>query len=496
MTTATQSPPDRRRKTLQEASLLEGPMMLLKSIRGFSSHRSLVWLACAPVALLGLGIFTFAAKAEELPELNAAFLANNMWLLVATILVIFMNAGFAMVEAGMCRQKNAVNILSKNLFVFALAVTAYWFIGFQIMYTSDWVIPGVLKFGGYFLDPTVTAEMIDGASLVPTVDFLFQAAFAGTAATIVSGLVAERIKFGEFVIFALVLTAVIYPIAGSWQWNFPDDAGVGGGWLARLGFIDFAGSSIVHSVGAWAGLVGAMLLGPRIGKYANGTVQAIPGHNMSIATLGALILWIGWYGFNPGSQLAMDQWVPYVAVVTTLGAAGGAIGATVISTITSKKPDLTMIINGILAGLVSVTAGCGNLTLVGSWVAGLVGGIIVVFSVAALDSSGIDDPVGAFSVHGTCGVWGTIVIGLWGVDVQGDGSAQGLLLGGGIDQLGKQALGAGAYAIWTVVTCYIAWQIIGALFGGIRVTEEEEIEGLDIGEHGMEAYAGFSTTNN
>ena len=384
MTTAFHAPPQRRRKTLQEASLLEGPMLLLKSIRGFSSNRAMTWLACAPLALMGLGIFTLSAKAEELPELSAAFLANNLWLLVATILVIFMNAGFAMVEAGMCRQKNAVNILAKNLFVFALAVTAYWFVGYSLMY-GDSVIGGWLYFGGLFFDPTVTAETISEAGLVPTVDFLFQAAFAGTAATIVSGLVAERIKFGEFVIFALVLTAVIYPIAGSWQWN--------GGWLSEMGFIDFAGSSIVHSVGAWAGLVGAMLLGPRIGKYVDGKVQAIPGHNMSIATLGALILWIGWYGFNPGSQLAMDQWVPYVAVTTTLGAAGGAIGATVISTITSKKPDLTMIINGILAGLVSVTAGCGNLTLTGSWVAGLVGGIIVVFSVAALDAAGIDDPV-------------------------------------------------------------------------------------------------------
>ena len=490
MTTAFHAPPQRRRKTLQEASLLEGPMLLLKGIRGFSSNRAMTWLACAPLALMGLGIFTLSAKAEELPELSAAFLANNLWLLVATILVIFMNAGFAMVEAGMCRQKNAVNILAKNLFVFALAVTAYWFVGYSFMY-GDSVIDGWLYFAGFFFDPTVTAETISDAGLVPTVDFLFQAAFAGTAATIVSGLVAERIKFGEFVIFSLVLTAFIYPVAGSWEWN--------GGWLNSVGsveFIDFAGSSIVHSVGAWAGLVGAMLLGPRIGKYVDGKVQAIPGHNMSIATLGALILWIGWYGFNPGSQLAMDQWVPYVAVTTTLGAAGGAIGATVISTITSKKPDLTMIINGILAGLVSVTAGCGNLTLTGSWVAGLVGGIIVVFSVAALDAAGIDDPVGAFSVHGVCGVWGTIVIGLWGYDVQGDGSGLGLLVGGGIDQLGIQALGAAAYAIWTVVTCFIAWQIIGSLFGGIRVTEQEESEGLDIGEHGMEAYAGFSTTNN
>ena len=474
-------------------------MLLLKSIRGFSSHRSLVWLACAPVALLGLSVFTLSAKAEELPELSAAFLANNLWLLVATILVIFMNAGFAMVEAGMCRQKNAVNILAKNLFVFALAVTAYWFIGFSLMYgdADNPVIGGWLYFNGLFFDPTVTAEKISEAGLVPTVDFLFQAAFAGTAATIVSGLVAERIKFGEFVIFALVLTAFIYPIAGSWEWN--------GGWLNSVGnkeFIDFAGSSIVHSVGAWAGLVGAVLLGPRIGKYVGGKPQAMPGHNMAIATLGALILWIGWYGFNPGSQLAMDQWVPYVAVTTTLGAAGGAIGATVISTITSKKPDLTMIINGILAGLVSVTAGCANLTMVGAWVAGLIGGTIVVFAVAALDAAGIDDPVGAFSVHGVCGVWGTLVIGLWGYDIQNPtdelpfGEPLGLFVSGNFDQLGIQALGTAAYAIWAVVTCFIAWKVIGAVFGGIRVTEQEENDGLDIGEHGMEAYSGFVTTNN
>ena len=490
MTTALHPPSRRRKARLQEASLIEGPMLLLQSIRGFKSNRAMLWLACAPLALFGLGVFNLSAHAQELPELNAAFLANNLWLLVATILVIFMNAGFAMVEAGMCRQKNAVNILAKNLFVFALAVTAYWFIGYSLMY-GDSVIDGWLYFKGLFFDPAVTAETISEGGLVPTVDFLFQAAFAGTAATIVSGLVAERVKFGEFVVFALILTAFIYPIAGSWEWN--------GGWLNNVGdkeFIDFAGSSIVHSVGAWAGLVGAMLLGPRIGKYVNGRTQAVPGHNMAIATLGALILWIGWYGFNPGSQLAMDQWVPYVAVTTTLAAAGGAIGATVISTATSGKPDLTMIINGILAGLVSITAGCGNLTLVGSWVAGLIGGVIVVFSVAALDSAGIDDPVGAFSVHGVCGVWGTLVVGLWGFDIQGDGSPLGLFVGGGIEQLGIQALGCAAYAIWALVTCWIAWSVIGALFGGIRVTEEEEINGLDIGEHGMEAYPDFASAGN
>ena len=474
----------RRKNRLQEASLIEGPMLLLQNIRGFRSHRSLMWLACVPIALLGLGLFDFAAHANELPaELNAAFLANNLWLLVATILVIFMNAGFAMVEAGMCRQKNAVNILSKNLFVFALAVTSYWFVGYSLMY-GDAVAQGWLYFNGLFFDPTVTPELIGEGGLVPTVDFLFQAAFAGTAATIVSGLVAERVKFGEFVVFSLVLTAFIYPIAGSWQWN--------GGWLSEAGFIDFAGSSIVHSVGAWAGLVGAFLLGPRIGKYVNGRAQAMPGHNMAIATLGALILWIGWYGFNPGSQLAMDQWVPYVAVTTTLAAAGGAIGATVITTIKSGKPDLTMIINGILAGLVSVTAGCGNLTMSGAWLAGLVGGGIVVYSVAALDSLRIDDPVGAFSVHGVCGIWGTVVVGLWGYDIQGTGAGLGLFTGGGLGQLWIQIVGCIAYAVWTVVTCYVTWKVIGAAFGGIRVTEEQEKLGLDITEHGIEAYPDYA----
>ncbi len=508
MTTALQSPRRRSRSKLQDVSLINGPILLLRSIRGFSSNRSLLWLATVPVALFGLGIFELSAHAADLPELTPAFLASNLWLLIATILVIFMNAGFAMVEAGMCRSKNAVNILAKNLFVFALAVTAYWFIGFGIMYYGEPIIPGVLYFKGLFFDPTVTSSMIENAELVPTVDFLFQSAFAGTAATIVSGLVAERVKFGEFVVFALVLTAFIYPIAGSWEWN--------SGWLNEVGaryteaqaieagdpelagtvinqFIDFAGSSIVHSVGAWAGLVGAMLLGPRIGKFKDGKAQAMPGHNMAIATLGALILWVGWYGFNPGSQLGMDQWVPYVAVTTTLAAAGGAIAATILSTLTSGKPDLTMIINGILAGLVSITAGCGNLTMTGSWVAGFIGGIIVVFSVAALDAAEIDDPVGAFSVHGVCGVWGTVVIGLWGYDIQGSGDGIGLFTGGGINQLGIQALGAGAYAIWTIVTCWIAWSIIGGLFGGLRVSESEEIQGLDIGEHGMEAYPDFAS---
>ena len=465
-------------------------MLLLKSIRGFRINRSVMWLACVPLALMGLGIFNLSAKAQALPKgtpLTAEFLANNLWLLVAAVLVIFMNAGFAMVEAGMCRQKNAVNILAKNLVVFTLAVTAYWFIGYQLMYKADWVIPGVLKFGGLFFDPSVKPDMVTGAELVPSIDFLFQAAFAGTAATIVSGLVAERIKFGEFIIFSLILVGILYPISGSWQWNFPED-GVGGGWLARLGFIDFAGSTIVHSFGAWSGLVGAALLGPRIGKFVGGRPQAIPGHNLAIATLGCLVLWIGWYGFNPGSVLAMNETVPYVAVTTTLGAAGGGIGAMIVSQFTSGKPDLTMIINGILAGLVGVTAGCDGFSMPAAWVVGFVAGILVVFSVSWLDSLNIDDPVGAFSVHGTCGIWATLAVGLFNMD-------SGLFTGHGFSQLGIQFVGVIAYGLWAVVTSFIVWKIIGAIFGGIRVTEQEESEGLDIGEHGMEAYPDFATTN-
>ena len=488
MTTALHPPSRRRKARLQEASLLDGPMLLVQSIRGFKSNRALVWLACAPLALLGLGVFSLSAHAKDLPELSAAFLANNLWLLIAAILVIFMNAGFAMVEAGMCRQKNAVNILAKNLVVFTLAVTAYWFIGYKIMYNADWVIPGVFKFGGLFFDPTVTSKMVTGNALVPSIDFLFQAAFAGTAATIVSGLVAERIKFGEFIIFSLILVGVLYPISGSWQWNFPED-GVGGGWLARLGFIDFAGSTIVHSFGAWSGLVGAALLGPRIGKFVGNRPQAIPGHNLAIATLGCLILWIGWYGFNPGSVLAMNETVPYVAVTTTLGAAGGGIGAMVVSQFTSGKPDLTMIINGILAGLVGVTAGCDGFSMPAAWVVGFIAGVLVVFSVSWLDSLKIDDPVGAFSVHGTCGIWATLAVGLFNVD-------KGLFTGHGFSQLGIQLIGVLAYGVWAVVTTFIVWKIIGALFGGIRVTEDEEKTGLDIGEHGMEAYPDFASAGN
>jgi len=474
------APRRRRIRSLQQLSLLDAPAELFRRIRGLSSSSTLTWLACVPIALLGLGLFNLSAHAAELPELTPAFLANNGFVLICAALVIFMNAGFAMVEAGLCRQKNAVNILAKNLIVFALAATAYWFIGYKIMYNAEWVIPGWLKFGGVFFDPTVTPEMVKEGSLVPSVDFLFQLAFAGTAATIVSGLVAERIKFGEFILFSLVLCGLLYPISGSWQWN------VGEGWLNKLGFIDFAGSSVVHSFGAWAGLIGALLLGPRIGKFVDGKPQAIPGHNQAIATLGCLILWLGWYGFNPGSMLALNEQVPYIAVTTTLGAAGGGISSTLFSQFSGGKPDLSMTINGILAGLVGVTAGCDGYSMPAAWVIGFFAGIFVVYSVALIDRLGIDDPVGAWSVHGTCGIWGTLAVGLFNLD-------KGLFTGHGFGQLGIQIVGVVAFAVFSALSSWIVWSIIGALFGGIRVTEQEEIEGLDIGEHGMEAYPDFAS---
>jgi Amt family ammonium transporter len=469
-----------RQKRLLQLSLLDGPLQLICNLRGLTKSRSLTWLACVPTALLGLGLFNLAARAADLPELTPAFLANNMFLLICAILVIFMNAGFAMVEAGLCRQKNAVNILAKNLIVFALAATAYWFIGYKIMYNANWVIPGWFKFGGLFFDPTVTPEMVKEGKLVPSVDFLFQLAFAGTAATIVSGLVAERIKFSEFIIFSLILVGILYPISGSWQWN------VGEGWLNKLGFIDFAGSTVVHSFGAWSGLVGAVLLGPRIGKYVDGRPQAIPGHNLGIATLGCLILWVGWYGFNPGSWLSMAPEVPYIAVTTTLGGAGGGIAATLFSQLTGGKPDLSMTINGILAGLVGITAGCDAYAMPSAWVVGFIAGILVVYSVSIIDHLGIDDPVGAFSVHGVCGIWATLAVGLFNVD-------KGLFTGHGFNQLGLQIVGILAVAIFSIVSSFVVWKIIAALSGGIRVSEPEEIEGLDIGEHGMEAYPDFAS---
>lgn len=391
-----------------------------------------------------------------------------LWMLLSGILVFFMQAGFTLVESGMTSSKNAVNIAMKNLLDICVGSLTYWLIGYSLMYgdtTNGWFF-----WGGLFQG--------EGA------DLFFQTMFAATAATIVSGAIAGRTKFETYAIFTLVMTAIIYPIAGGWQWQ-------GSGWLTNLGFIDFAGSSIVHGVGGFAALVAAYMVGPRIGKYVNGETVPMPGHNQIIATLGVFILWLGWFGFNGGSQLAWggDDAVgaSTVVLVTNLAAAAGALGALITSWLYLKKSNLSMSLNGALAGLVSITAGCGNMTAGGAVMAGLIGGIIVVFSIEFIEKKlKIDDAIGAVSVHGIAGFWGTIVIGLWGVD--GD-TGIGLFNGGGASQFIAQLTGAVAYMVWAIVLSFIVFSVLKYTIG-LRVTEEEEIRGLDISEHGSIAYPG------
>ena len=433
------------------------------------------WLACIPLALVIVAAWGLAANAQdEVIAADVQTVLDNIWVLVAAVLVIFMNAGFGMLETGFCRQKNAVNILSKNLIVFALATLAFWAIGFSFMFGGG---TGFIGGGGWFLTGTPDVYGLEeGTGLTIDTFFLFQAAFAATAATIVSGAVAERVKYVDFIIFSLLLTGIAYPITGHWVWS-------GDGWLGAAGFSDFAGSTVVHSVGGWAALMGAAFLGPRIGKYQDGQVNAIPGHNMSIAMLGCLILWLGWFGFNPGSELAASPAVPFIAVTTNLSAAAGAVAATVVSWTLSGKPDLSMTINGILAGLVGITAGCASVNYLGAVIIGLIAGVIVVFSVGFFDSIKIDDPVGAISVHLVCGAWGTLAVGFFD-------TSNGLFFGGGFGQLGSQILGILSIGLFTVVATSIFWGVLKATLG-IRVSPEEEMKGLDIGEHGMEAYSGF-----
>ena len=405
------------------------------------------------------------AKAVE--QINGDM--GMLWMLIAGILVFLMQAGFTLVESGMTQSKNAVNIAMKNLLDICVGSLTFWFVGYSLMY-------GDTTNGWFFWSGLMQGK---GA------DLFFQTMFAATAATIVSGAIAGRTKYSTYIIFSIVMTAIIYPISGGWQWQ-------GSGWLTELGFIDFAGSSIVHSVGGWAALVAAFMVGPRIGKYVNGKVLPIPGHNQVLATLGVFILWFGWFGFNGGSQLAWGgadaTAASNVVLITNLAAAAGGLGALVTTWIWYGKPNLSQTLNGALAGLVSITAGCGNMTAVGAVVAGLIGGIIVVFSIEIIEKKlKIDDAIGAASVHGVAGVWGTIVIGLWGVD--GD-TGIGLFNGGGATQLGIQALGTLAYAIWAVGLSFIVLGILKATIG-LRVSKEVEIEGLDISEHGSIAYPGI-----
>ncbi len=423
---------------------------------------------------------------EMLALYSQAF--DMIWLILAAALVFFMQAGFAMVETGLTRAKNAGNIIMKNLMDFSAGAVAYWAIGWGLMYGAP-SLGGFIGSNGFFLSYTQETMSAYGVSDMSAIfrDWMFQVVFAATAATIVSGAMAERTKFVGYLVYSVFISGLIYPISGHWVW--------GGGWLAELGFHDFAGSTVVHSVGAWAALVGATLLGARRGKYVrvNGqvSVRAIPGHNMPLAALGVFILWFGWYGFNAGSTLSgTDLSIAHVATTTTLAAAMGAIGAMITSWVWFGKPDPSVSLNGALAGLVGITAGTWVVSPVGAVIIGFLAGIIVVLSVEFLDKKlHIDDPVGAVSVHGTAGAWGTIAVGLF-ADGGNDSGIVGLFYGGGAAQLGVQVLGVLAVFAYVVVAALILFGILKAL-GILRVSEKEELQGLDIGEHGVESYSGF-----
>ncbi|NJP10656.1 MAG: ammonium transporter [Leptolyngbyaceae cyanobacterium RU_5_1] len=428
------------------------------------------------------------------PDLKIAI--DTVWVLFTGTLIFFMNAGFCMLETGFCRIKNATNLLSKNLIVFALSTVAYWAIGFGIMFGD-----GTPFFGsnGFFLsgadNSPLTGDAYQGVfdSLSWTgiplqTKFFFQLAFAGTAATIVSGAVAERIRYLAFFAFTFPLVAIAYPVIGHWIW--------GRGWLADLGFWDFAGSTVVHSVGGWAGLVGAIMLGPRLGRYAEKATFAMPGHNLSIATLGCLILWLGWFGFNPGSVMAVEpKTISHILLTTNMSIACGGIAATLMSWRNFGKPDLTMTINGILAGAVGITASCAFVTIPYAVVIGSVAGMIVVLSISFMDRLHIDDPVGAISVHLVCGVWGTLAVGLFSVgpntyNLYSKGPAAGLFVNGNVQQLLYQLAGIIAVGSFMVLFSGVIWLILKSTVG-IRVSRKEESVGLDLVEHGMEAYNGF-----
>lgn len=425
------------------------------------------------------------------PSWDAKFAADTVWTLFAAFLVFFMNLGFAMVESGFCRSKNTVNILSKNVIVFCVTVVFFWLVGFALMFgdgnpyfgTDGWMLYGADN-------SPATGDAYTGifASLgwtgVPLyAKFLFQMVFAGTAATIVSGAVAERIKYFSFFVFSVAMAIVLYPIAGHWIW--------GGGWLATMKtpFLDFAGSTVVHSIGGWAALVGAVLLGARAGRYTpDGKVNAIPGHNMGMATLGMFILWFGWFGFNPGSTMAADaDAISRIAINTCMAGAIGGIAAMFVAYFAIGKPDLSMCINGILAGLVAITAPCNWVTPAGSFIIGLIAGVLVVYSVIFFDKIRVDDPVGALSVHLVNGVWGTLSLGLFAANI---GGITGLFYGGGGAQLVSQIIGIVAVGVYVVIVSAICWLIIKAVMG-LRVSADEERDGLDVGEHSMEAYPDF-----
>ena len=443
------------------------------------------------VAGVTLGVTTLLwaspVSAQDLDSAPQA-VVDNLWLVIAGALVFLMQAGFAFVEAGLTRAKNLANIMAKNLADMAIGVTMFFIVGYTIAYGSggsDWL-------GGFgdlfFQDSADSAVLFDlEAGLTPATNFFFQVVFAATAVTIASGALAERTKFTTYLIFAAVMTAIIYPVVVHWTW--------GGGLIAQMSigdavYSDFAGSTIVHLTGGVAALVGAYMVGPRIGKYGeDGKPRAIPGHNVGYAVIGVFILWFGWFGFNAGSELAADEFVPFLAMNTLIAAAAGVIGATAIIWLKTGVADVAMAGNGALAGLVSITAPVGTVTPFYALIIGLVGGVIVVFSVLAFDKIKIDDPVGAISVHGTCGIWGTLSIGLFAKydDAFLGREDAGLIYGGGFDQLIMQFVMVVIVIAWVGITSFILFGALKATLG-LRVSEEEEVTGLDVAEHGSSGY--------
>ena len=405
---------------------------------------------------------------------SALFTANNVWMMVCTALVFFMHLGFSFLEIGLTRQKNTINILFKNFFVITVGLLLYAIGGFNLMYPGfEEGSMGILKFAGWGIaapDGGMTAAYADGGYTWWT-DFLFQGMFAATAATIVSGAVAERIKLSAFMIFAFVYVGLVYPIVGAWKW--------GGGFLDGMGFYDFAGSTLVHSVGGWAALIAIFLLGARIGKFdKDGKSLAIPGHNLPLAAAGVLILWLGWFGFNGGSVLSADPALTSLTLVTTcLAAAAGGVASAIFSFIMYKNYDLTMFMNGILGGLVGITAGADQMSPGDAVIIGLIAGVIIVLGVALIDKLKLDDPVGAVAVHLICGIWGTLAVGIFGAMA-------------GVDQFLIQLAGVGIVGAFCVTCSFIILFIVKATVG-LRVDKDEELKGLDLAEHGMDAYADF-----
>ncbi len=447
--------------------------------RRYSRWQWATWgIMALTIAVVGMSMGSSVALAADEPaaataEQESAYTFNTIIMFVCAVLVLFMQAGFAMLEVGLNAAKNTINILFKNVMDLSVGVLLFFFIGFGLMYPGGayegkWFGFGGSGISGYGM--TTATEVDATADYSPSADFLFQVAFAATAATIVSGAVAGRMQFKSYLIYSAILTGFIYPISGMWKW--------GGGWLDAMGFQDFAGSVVVHAVGGFAGLAGAIMLGPRIGRFIKGKSVAMPGHNIAFAALGVLILWIGWYGFNPGSQLTYygaenANITAYIAVTTTLAASAGAVAAMLVGWILFSKPDVTMALNGALAGLVGITANCDQVALWAAIVIGLVAGLLVVIGIIALDKFGIDDPVGAWPVHGLCGVWGGLATGIFG-------TAEGV-------SFVTQLVGTAVISAWAFGTMLVLFGILKAM-GILRVSAEEETQGLDVSEHGMHAY--------